>query len=42
MITLPYFGSKTTKNLMLNLEKLSKIFFKWFYPNQMKDNLDSG
>ena len=30
----------TIKNLMLNLEKLSKNTFQWFYLNQVKGNHD--
>ena len=37
---IPYFGSETTENVMLNLEKLSKNLFQWFLSNQMKGNLD--
>lgn len=33
-----YSGGETTKNVMLNFDKLSKNLFQLFYLNQMKDN----
>ena len=33
-----YSGGETTKNVMLNFDKLSKNLFQLFYLNQMNDN----
>ena len=36
----PYYACETSENVMLNLEKLSKNLFQWFYLNQIKGNPD--
>ena len=36
----PYSGDKTTENVMLNLERLSKYLLLLFYLNQIRGNPD--